>query len=397
MTPAAHPILPQGYGRGDIIGLASEIGPQIGLSSAAAFILTKIIGSTDKRDWTDPTREPIFYGQQDTLAARLGISSRQLRYHEARFVRLGLIERRTLANGGRDFRTGLGLILTPLIHRFLEFLTLREESRATAKKMKQLTALRSVRKAEIKEQLGRLSANDRHSPPIVAIVRRYAAWPRADYLLPMGEAALSQHVEDATALCMNLAEWIDNQSDSSCEPAQDFRSFIQEDSNQTSSVSCNETVDKWSAGEPAQSSSSGSRPTGPEQGIEIKRAGERAALQGLFEGRYGMEHTITLATEAFQFEVSARSGGSLTDAFINAAAARLVDLGISADAWAQACHTMGRGRAAACILILDANLDHPTKPVRNPGGALRGMTNADTRKDLNLIGSLIGLHRRRLG
>ena len=91
MTTEPYPILPQGYGRGDVIALASEIGPMIGLSSAGAFILTKLIGSTDKRDWTDASRQPIFYGQQDTLAARLGLSSRQLRSHEARFVRLGLI------------------------------------------------------------------------------------------------------------------------------------------------------------------------------------------------------------------------------------------------------------------------------------------------------------------
>lgn len=391
MTTEPYPILPQGYGRGDVIALASEIGPMIGLSSAGAFILTKLIGSTDKRDWTDASRQPIFYGQQDTLAARLGLSSRQLRSHETRFVRLGLIERRTRANGGRDFRTGLGLILTPLINRFIEFMTIRDERRATAKRMKQLTALRSVRKAEIKEQLARLSEADRAAPAITAIACRFTAWPRADSLLPMGEERLGHHIEDATALCIELAEWIDNQSDPSCQPAQNFRSYIQEDTNQILSVPCNTAVNKSAADDPRQRTD----PDGTEQGLEEKREGERTALQGLFEGRYGLPHMVSLASEAFRFEVEARSDRGLAYAFIDAAAARLFDLGISENAWAEACQTMGRGRAAACVLVLDANRDHPTKPVKNPGGALRGMTAAERRNGLNLMGSLFGLHRRR--
>ena len=395
MTAEPYPILPQGYGRGDVIALASEIGPKIGLSSAATLVLTKLIGSTDKRDWTDATREPIFYGQQDTLAARLGLSARQLRTHEARFIRLGLIERRTLANGGRNFRTGLGLILTPLIDRFLDFLSIRDDSRASAKRMKQLTALRSVRKAEIKEQLVRLSEPDRNTPAILSIARRFAAWPRADSLLPMGEGRLSRHVEEATALCAELAEWIDNQSDSSCEPVQNFRSYIQEDNNQILSVPCNAAENEPRVAEGGEPDPTPRNGAGVEQEIEERRRGERDALQGLFEGRHGLSHTISLASDAFRFEVAARSDRGLSYAFIDAAAARLVELGISDDAWVEACHFMGRGRAATCVLILDANLDHPTKPVRNPGGALRGMTNADRTKSLNLIGSLMGLHRRR--
>ena len=397
MTAEPYPILPQGYGRGDMIALASEIGPKIGLSSAGAFILTKLIGSTDKRDWIDPTREPIFFGQQETLAARLGISARQLRNHERKFARLGLIERRTLANGGRDFRTGLGLILTPLIHRFIELLTIRDDCRASGESMKQLKALRSVRKAEVKEQLARLSGSDRMAPAILALARRFDAWPRADRLLPMGEQQLSQHVEDATMLCSELSEWIENHSDSSCEPAQNFRSFIQEDNNQNPYVSCNDDVDKRSAGKPAHNHISGSEPDGSEQGIEQKRAAERAALQGLFESRYGLSHMVTLATDDFRFEVETRSDRGIESAFVDAAAARLKPLGINETAWDAACHRMGRVGAATCVMILDANLDHPTSPVRNPGGALRGMTKAYNRKKLNVVGSLIGLHRRRGG
>ncbi|WP_282053267.1 replication initiation protein RepC [Phaeobacter inhibens] len=82
-------------------------------------------------------------------------------------------------------------------------------------------------------------------------------------------------------------------------------------------------------------------------------------------------------------------------AFVEAANARIAPLGINITAWAAACDRMGRVRAALCVMLLDANRDHPTAPVMNPGGALRGMIKAQNRSKLNLIGSLIGLHRRR--
>ena len=80
-------------------------------------------------------------------------------------------------------------------------------------------------------------------------------------------------------------------------------------------------------------------------------------------------------------------------AFVEAANARIAPLKINITAWAAACDRMGRVRAALCVMLLDANRDHPTAPVLNPGGALRGMIKALNRSKLNLIGSLIGLHR----
>ena len=79
-----------------------------------------------------------------------------------------------------------------------------------------------------------------------------------------------------------------------------------------------------------------------------------------------------------------------------AAAAAATPAGaVTLTAWAAACDRMGRTKAAICILLLDANRDHAVNPVRNPGGALRGMIKAHNRGKLNIIGSLIGLHRRR--
>ena len=73
----------------------------------------------------------------------------------------------------------------------------------------------------------------------------------------------------------------------------------------------------------------------------------------------------------------------------------LPHLGINYSAWSQAPGIMGTEGAALCVLVLDANRDHPSAPVKNPGGMLRAMTKRYETGKLNLVGSLIGLSRRR--
>ncbi|MEP3921098.1 MULTISPECIES: replication initiation protein RepC [Paracoccaceae] len=395
MRTEPFPTLPQGFSRRDAIAIIADVGRDLGLSPRLTDILTRLIGSTDQAAWTDPDKEPVFYGRQETFAQRLGISTRQLRTHEKALQRRGLLLRRTLANGGRHGSTGLGLVLTPIIERFTEFMDIRERRRAQFERMKQLKATRSVRFATFRDELARLSDQDRRHDDIQEMIAERETWPRTDSLLSMGETRLFQHIEEATSLCMKLMEWIENHADSSCEPEETFRSSIQEDNQMIHSETCNAHMGKRSAGKPAHSEFSRSEPNGPDDCREKELQAETAALQGLFSGRYGLGHAVTLASEDFQLEMQVRQNEQPEYAFVEAANARIAALGINISAWAAACDRMGRSRAALCVMLLDANRDHPTKPVMNPGGALRGMIKAHNRQSLNLIGSLIGLHRRR--
>ena len=395
MRTEPFPSLPQGFSRRDVIALMADIGRDIGLGPRLTDILTRLIGCTEADAWTDPEKEPIFYGRQESFAQKLGISTRQLRTHEKTLLKLGLMERRTAANGSRHGSTGLGLVLTPLIERFTDFLSVREARNERYARMKTLKATRSVRWATFRDELARLSAEDLLSDDIQDMIAERETWPRTDTLLSMGEARLSDHIDSATNLCTRLSNWIENHADSSCEPAETFRSFIQEDIQQIHSEECNASVDKRSAGKPAQSDYPAPGPDGPVDCREKELEAETLALQGLFSGRYGLDHAVSLASEDFQFEMKVRSGDRADYAFVEAANARIAPLGINITAWAAACDRMGRVPAALCVMLLDANRDHPTAPVMNPGGALRGMIKAHNRGKLNLIGSLIGLHRRR--
>ena len=395
MRTEPFPSLPQGFSRRDVIALMADIGRDIGLGPRLTDILTRLIGCTEADAWIDPEKEPIFYGRQESFAQKLGISTRQLRTHEKTLLKHGLMERRTAANGSRHGGTGLGLVLTPLIERFTDFLSVREARNERYARMKTLKATRSVRWATFRDELARLSPEDQLSDDVQDMIAERETWPRTDTLLSMGEARLTQHIEAATNLCIRLSDWITNHADSSCEPAETFRSYIQEDIQQINSEKCNVNVDKRSAGKPAHTEYPAPGPDGPVDCREKELEAETLALQGLFSGRYGLDHAVSLASKDFKFEMQVRSGDRPDYAFVEAANARIAPLGINITAWAAACDRMGRVPAALCVMLLDANRDHPTAPVMNPGGALRGMIKAHNRGKLNLIGSLIGLHRRR--
>lgn len=395
MRTEPFPSLPQGFSRRDVIALMADIGRDIGLGPRLTDILTRLIGCTEADAWIDPEKEPIFYGRQESFAQKLGISTRQLRTHEKTLLKHGLMERRTAANGSRHGATGLGLVLTPLIERFTDFLSVREARNERYARMKTLKATRSVRWATFRDELARLSAEDLLSDEVQDMIAERETWPRTDTLLSMGEARLTQHIEAATNLCIRLSDWIENHADSSCEPAETFRSFIQEDIQQIHSENCNASVHKRSADKSAHSDYPTPGPNGPVDCREKELEAETLALQGLFSGSYGLDHAVSLASEDFKFEMQVRSGDRPDYAFVEAANARISPLGINITAWAAACDRMGRVPAALCVMLLDANRDHPTAPVMNPGGALRGMIKAHNRGKLNLIGSLIGLHRRR--
>ena len=79
----------------------------------------------------------------------------------------------------------------------------------------------------------------------------------------------------------------------------------------------------------------------------------------------------------------------------DAAQAALPFLGIPQPLWAEACITLGRERAALCLLLLEAGLNRPGdgrhKPVKNPAGYFRGLIRRGRAGRLDLAASLYAL------
>jgi replication initiation protein RepC len=86
----------------------------------------------------------------------------------------------------------------------------------------------------------------------------------------------------------------------------------------------------------------------------------------------------------------------LRDRDIVEAAWRLLPmLDIHLSVWFEGQSTLGDHGLALCLLLVDAGRDHPTYPVRNPGGLMREMVRRAKVGTLSIGGSLVSLTKRR--
>ena len=139
-----------------------------------------------------------------------------------------------------------------------------------------------------------------------------------------------------------------------------------------------------------------------ERPVEVARDSDKGPTeterQDAFVGRLGPRRLYELAADDFRLclDMTGKAPERLGPLdFVAAAVHLLPPLGISGAAWRDAAETMGDFRAALCVLVTDANRDHPLTPIRKPGGHLRALTHRHRAGQLNLVGSLIGLAERR--
>ena len=71
------------------------------------------------------------------------------------------------------------------------------------------------------------------------------------------------------------------------------------------------------------------------------------------------------------------------------------ELGVSPAVWEEVEHAPGWLDALVALIVVDANRDPPTAPVRNPGGLLRDLARRRRTGTLDLAASVMGLWRRR--
>ncbi|MBM1817863.1 replication initiation protein RepC, partial [Pseudosulfitobacter pseudonitzschiae] len=82
---------------------------------------------------------------------------------------------------------------------------------------------------------------------------------------------------------------------------------------------------------------------------------------------------------------------------IEAAWALLPMLDIHASVWHEGQSTLGDHGLAFCLLLVDAQRDHPSYPVRNPGGLMRELIRRAKAGRLDFDASVAALQKRRNG
>ena len=340
---------PPGLTRREVLALVDETGRALGITPACLQVLARMIGSTANDDWRDPERTPVYFGKQESLAERLGISARQIRNHERRLADLGLVAPSPLGNGHRSAAGSWGISLAPLRDRLAELLERRDELRATHARKRSLKVERSVARRRAMDLLRQATDAELRTPEIEMVAERVLKWPRADRLLRLKLAELDGHVAEAVKTVERLETLL----------------------------GAPRTADPDAEGE-------GRRIRAVPTAETLAKLGDLTDPAKLVE----------MATP--QFRVHALAAGPPTEASVMAAAeARRGEIGVGWEPWAEAVETMGREVASMALLLIDANRSHPQNPVRKPAGALRGLARKFAVGQFNLAGGLIALERRR--
>jgi replication initiation protein RepC len=375
-----HPALPDGWTKGAVMALLSEIAPRIGLRPARLAVLNYIIGRTRASDWTSPHREPVFFGAQDLAAVELGKTPRQLRTDEAALAKLGLIVKRVAANGARFGRAGLGLILTPLIARLEEFIALRDRLRAERKHLRALKDLRSLRLRHMKRAISTLPSSAIEDPEVIDILASFASWPRSDALSRLGLNQLTAHLQACSDLCDRIDDWFEKHGLSSGEPAENFRPFIQNTKEDSQNVEQPSAVDNSTKRE------------------EFADSEAPPSLPCPVPPTLTPETLYDIAGDGLRMMLDARREQSrpLRDRDIIEAAWQLLPmLDIHPSVWFEGQSTLDDHGLALCLLLVDAGRDHPKYPVRNSGGFMREMVRRANAQRLDINAGLAALKRRR--
>lgn len=375
-----HLTLPEGWTKGAVMALISEVAPHIGLRPARLAVLNYIIGRTRASDWTSPHREPVFFGAQDLAAVELGKTSRQFRTDEAALAKLGLIVKRVAANGARYGRAGLGLILTPLIARLEEFIALRDRLRAERRHLRALKDLRSLRLRHMKRCIAILPSSAKKDPGVADILARYDEWPRSDALSRLGLERLAAHLQCCAELCNRIDDWLENHGLSSGQPAENFRPFKQNTREETQTVKTPLAVDN------------------SERHAEIAQSELPSPISCPAPPSLTPENLYRIAGDGLRMMIDASRDQNRPlkeHDIIEAAWALLPMLDIHASVWHDGQSTLADHGLAFCLLLVDAQRDHPSYPVRNPGGLMRELIRRAKAGRLDFDASLAALQKRR--
>lgn len=392
----AHPTLPEGWQRENLVTAIDRAAPALRLSRQALHTFRVMISKTVPTAFCDPTSEPVCYASQVELASELRLTSRQLRTHENALVAAGLIEKRTMANGARSGFHGCGIYFSVAIAMLPHLIHIIERQETERREAAQLRGRRSTHLRHIKRALEALRPGFEDHPEVMAHKAAFAAWPGAKKLHRMALADLTGHEAEAFDLCRRVLAFCEKVQKTSAGTEANCRPYIQ-DTTQETYVSCNASVEKRPAGKPAESPFSRAGPGGPDC-YENKDAAASEARKAQFFDQLTPQRLYWLCSPSMRMHLDIqKKGRDVPDAhdFELAAIGRLPELGINSSAWAEACNRMGAELATICVLLTDANIDNPDNPIRSPGGYLRALTRAHQTGTLNIFGGLIGLSQRR--
>ncbi|MBN9678639.1 replication initiation protein RepC [Salipiger bermudensis] len=391
---AVKPTLPRGMERDGFVALVDAVARSLGIGAAAMMTFRTMIASTRPSAFKCRIDEPCCYLSQNEIAHKRGVTACRIRQHEAALVRAGLIEKRTMANGARSGFSGCGVFFGAAIARVDEFLSLRDEVEADRRAHARLRGQRSSHKRHLKGILCELVGRHGLTAEVERIHQNFAGWPSGQALHRMSLEELQNHEAEAEALTISASNLLHETHD---RPLENERSYIQDTTQDSNEVPCNDPVDKRSVGKPTRSIFSGPQPGGRGPCLEKHDGAAGEAHKSKFIQNLGCDRLYGLCSEEMKIwlDIERHKRGRLDlHSFVIAAQKRLPELGIHPSAWEEAVCLLDEDAAMLCVLITDAKVADPEVDILSAGAYLRGMVRAQRTGSLNIMGSLIGLNER---
>lgn len=391
---------------------------EFGLQLAAVEYLRHAAECVSPDDLKDG-RTPYCYERVDDIAHHLDVDPRTVHNIEKQLHGLGLIDKKTMANGHRGAkrcrRTGEllwvhGISLAPLIERREELAAI---ATAAADRQRAYRAMRQqvhASRARLKETL--IAASE--VPSLVDL--RTQMWAIYD-ASPARVTRRAHDLDDLGRIRAELALAVETLAealaalDSASSEAGDNR-LEAVDISDASEIHCRHKYlttpsllySCKGAKPPVSGKFSGCNdPSGNMSGLEIKGAESQTAHNP--QNRPASKNPLPQMTASALLDLAPDRWREVLDGMERVdwsvigfvAAARRAELGVSETAWRAGIDRMGPRSAALCLAILDTNRDHPTKPVRSVGGAFVAMTRRAEAGELNLEPSIRWIAARRAG
>jgi len=373
--------------RGQVLAMVKKAAPLLGLRHGLVMVLDMLFSISFDQDWLGDGR-PIAWPSNRRLQELTGLSRSQVKSVLGLLFDLGLIAMRDSGNGHRwgqrdgpqgRITQAFGIDLSPLAARYEEFAALVDEDDRRRAQAGHLRAeISAVRRAV-------LTLVDRG----MADVPDAADWP--DVALRVRQLATgcaAQPDPDMLGMVLSQMRVVQADAESALRAAEPARFSVETDPTGAAVGPHIATTNQPLTATATANTGGRSRPKADDvmqsqPGASPPAAEAPDALRGF------------PATPAFVIQAAPPFRGFIPSSrpsqaeIIEAAWHVRKHLGISSDAWGEACLSMGRWPAAVAVAAIAAR--HEAGQVRSPGGLLRKMVELNDRGELRLDRTLYGL------
>lgn len=393
--PREHAVLPEGGSKASLLALIDEVGRRIGLNATDVQVLRRLAMKTRASDYTDPLASPMCYERQIDMARQVGLSDVQFRRVERKLESLRFIDRNTAANGYRGRLSGslgmsscAGISLEPLVARYDELTAIREDMRNEAETASHYRMEISILRRRLRHLAGQLSPEH---PLSVAYQEAHATWetPRSYRTT----AALAEHFFELEALVDEIEKTTVSERNMTGAAVKNDRCHKHYTA-QNKTESCNGQPLKRPACKQADTEIDCTSPIGSARCEEKKNEASGVGSKSEFIENLTLDQLRGLCSENMLLYVDhLRASGTPRTALDYEQAALHMgrDLRIGASALEQAQERMSWKEFVVTVIVLDRNQNHPTSPIRSPGGAMRAFTKLHDNGKLDLRASVFGI------